>query len=185
MKKVLVFPLVAGLALALSITALADSAKQVTPTDLPTIPVTGSYQESAGGEIVYSLDIAWGDMNFVYTKENVGTWDPNTHTYTGGGNSTWSYTPAGANGELAGNVIQVTNHSNIAVTCSMDFAVARELETVVRGGFNKSSINLGSAEGKGVNDESLSDYMELNILGELPEDYINYASIGYVRLTVQ
>lgn len=185
MKKVLVFPLVAGLALALSITALADSAKQVTPTDLPTIPVTGSYQESAGGETVYSLDIAWGDMNFVYTKENVGTWDPNTHTYTGGGNSTWSYTPAGANGELAGNVIQVTNHSNVAVTCSMDFAVDKELETVVRGGFNKSSINLSSAEGKGVNDESLSDYMELNIRGELPEDHLNYASIGYVRLTVQ
>lgn len=59
MKKVLVFPLVAGLALALSITALADSAKQVTPSSLPTIPVTGSYQESAGGETVYSLDIAW------------------------------------------------------------------------------------------------------------------------------
>lgn len=185
MKKVLVFPLVAGLALALSITALADSAKQVTPSSLPTIPVTGSYQESAGGETVYSLDIAWGDMNFVYTKENVGTWDPNTHTYTGGGNSTWSYTPAGANGELAGNVIQVTNHSNVAVTCSMDFAIASELEGRVRGGFTQNSIKLSSAEDKDVNDKSLSDYMELSILGELPESFPGPTTIGYVRITVQ
>ena len=55
-------------------------------------------------DIVYSVDIVWESLEFTYSLGN-GTWDPETHTVTGG-SADWNNSEA---------KITVTNHSNAAV----------------------------------------------------------------------
>ena len=38
--------------------------------------VKGTYQPGGSGAVVYSVDIAWTDMNFTYTGAGEGTWEP-------------------------------------------------------------------------------------------------------------
>ena len=45
--------------------------------------VKGTYQPGGSGAVVYSVDIAWTDMSFTYTGAGEGTWNPETHQYSG------------------------------------------------------------------------------------------------------
>ena len=45
------------------------------------VEVTGSYVAGSEAEVVYSVNIVFGAMSFVYTDIGEGDWDPNTHTY--------------------------------------------------------------------------------------------------------
>lgn len=68
------------------------------PSDLSTIPVNGSYQEKLETETVYSVDISWGSMEFVYAKEGTGVWNPETHSYDNVSGAGWQYPAGGAGG---------------------------------------------------------------------------------------
>ena len=52
--------------------------------------VKGTYQPGGSGAVVYSVDIAWTDMNFTYTGAGEGTWNPETHQYEGGTEASWT-----------------------------------------------------------------------------------------------
>lgn len=73
---------------------------------------------------VYSVDIEWGNMKFVYSNGK-GKWDPQTHSYDGQGAGTASWLidnsmetgnePTEYYLEQGNNKIKITNHSNHAI----------------------------------------------------------------------
>ena len=82
--------------------------------------VKGTYQPGGSGAVVYSVDIAWTDMNFTYTGAGEGTWDPETHQYEGGTEASWTDSNAS---------VTVINHSNAAVTVTASFEALPGYET--------------------------------------------------------
>ena len=139
MKKTLSIILALVLALSLSVTAFAATNDGSSPTD---ITVNGTYTPGTAADEKISVDIAWEAMDFTYTAESQGTWNPATHTYEGQAAGGWSdNTPA----------ITVTNHSNVAVNATLGFTadVTGVVGTFAEasGTENDNILNLATAEG--------------------------------------
>jgi hypothetical protein len=73
---------------------------------------------------VFSVDITWGNMTFVYSKTGTLTWDPSSKQYTGG---TGAWAPA-ADSDVnndgivdTSNLFTVTNNSNVAVLAEFNY----------------------------------------------------------------
>ena len=66
---------------------------------------------------VYSVTIDWGNLDFVYTDTTGYVWDAATHTYTHTGDLTGTWAPAMENGDL----VTVTNHSNVTVDATLTY----------------------------------------------------------------
>lgn len=64
-----------------------------------------------------SVTLSWGDMEFEY---NIGTWEPNTHTYVGGG---WSAS------KTDGGKLSVSNESNVSLQVQFSFAADSALSS--------------------------------------------------------
>ena len=183
MKKWFTLPLAAGCLVLLAMPALANEGHMNRPSDLSTIPVKGSYQEKLETETVYSVDISWGSMEFVYAKEGTGVWNPETHSYDNVSGAGWQY-PAGGPGGLAGNEVQITNHSNTKIVCSLDFTTEEAFPEIV-GTFDRPEISISSAEGKAVDDETLTQKSKLNMQGALAEQVVTPTPIGEILVTLQ
>ena len=82
MKKLVSMLAVAALTCTMGTTAFAADQTGVN-TGSYSADVKGTYQASSSGAVVYSVDIAWTDMSFTYTGAGEGTWDPETHQYSG------------------------------------------------------------------------------------------------------
>ena len=79
------------------------------------ITVNGSFVPGTAADEIISVDVAWEAMDFTYTGASQGTWNPVTHAYEGAIEGGWSdNTPA----------ITVTNHSNVAVSATLDFTAS-------------------------------------------------------------
>ena len=96
--------------------------------------VQAVYSDVSTKDTVYSVDVAWGAMEFTYTKTGENVWNPDTHQYTESDAGTWS-----ANG----NTITVTNHSNVALNANL----SESLEKGLSGHFDNVQLSLPSAEG--------------------------------------
>lgn len=106
------------------------------------IEIVGSYAAGQIADEIVSVDIAWDAMDFTYSAASQGTWNPATHTYDGQADGGWSdNTPA----------ITVTNHSNVAVNATLDFAA--QVDGVVgtftedSGTKNDNILNIATSEG--------------------------------------
>lgn len=64
-----------------------------------------------------SVTLSWGDMEFEY---DIGTWEPNTHTYVGGG---WSAS------KTDGGKLSVSNESNVSLQVQFSFAADSALSS--------------------------------------------------------
>lgn len=64
-----------------------------------------------------SVTLNWGDMEFEY---DIGTWEPNTHTYVGGG---WSAA------KTDGGKLSVSNESNVSLQVQFSFAADSALSS--------------------------------------------------------
>ena len=140
--------------------------------------VTATYvagSSGGAGGTVYSVDIAWGDMEFTYTAA-AGVWDPGTHTITGADGGTWSATNTG------GNKIKVTNHSNTAVTATFSYAAASGYEGI-SGSFDKTSLDLATAVGTEVSNAP-SDSAALSLSGALASNTPTSTKIGTITVTL-
>ena len=183
MKKWLTLPLTAGCLVLLAMPALANEGHMNRPSDLSRIPVKGSYQEKLETQTVYSVDISWGSMEFVYAEEGTGIWNPETHTYDNVNGAGWQY-PAGGPGGLAGNEVQITNHSNTKIVCSLDFATEEAFPEIV-GIFDQSKVAIETAEEKAVDAEELTKRVKLNMQGTLSEAVVEPTPIGEILVTLE
>ena len=99
--------------------------------------VKGTYQPGGSGAVVYSVDIAWTDMNFTYTGAGEGTWNPETHQYEGGTEASWTDSSAS---------VTVINHSNAAVTATAKFEADSGYESTSME-FGNNGATVATAEG--------------------------------------
>ena len=76
MKKLIFLPLVAGLMVALSLAVVATEDRVCSLPSETTIPVTGIYSDGTKYDVVYSVDISWGNMEFTYSNTPKKTWNP-------------------------------------------------------------------------------------------------------------
>lgn len=101
--------------------------------------VKATYASGGSADIVYSVDVSWGSMEFTYNDASPGTWNPETHAYDGAGEASWTC-------DADANKITVTNHSNTAIKATLSFAKKAGFEGI-DGSFSKSIINLATAVG--------------------------------------
>ena len=171
MKKIFAIILSAALVLATAVCTSAATVNEENGTDSAT--VKGTYAAGSASSEVLSVDITWGSMEFTYTGASQGTWDPKTHSYTG-------ITTAGWSCESGANVIKVTNHSNVDITASMNYA-SDAAYSGINGEFSKNSVVLASAVGHTVTDAP-TDSAELTLKGELTNKNASNENIGTVTV---
>lgn len=114
-----------GYANSKNVTNLDDGTQNPTKFEM-----TGTFDPAEDEQIVYSVDVSWGSMEFTYEDEIEGTWNPATHNYDGA-------KPAGWTCEDKANEVTVTNHSNAAVDVSFDYTPNAAYN--IRGSFDKTA----------------------------------------------
>ena len=79
-------------------------------------PLNAAYADAKSKlvAVIISVELDWQEMNFTY-KVSGATWDPETHTYMGDGQSEW--VPDGNS-----NIIGVTNNSDVDISFEFDFS---------------------------------------------------------------
>ncbi len=169
MKKITSLLAVAALTCTMGTTAFAADQDGVGTGD-HTAEVKGTYQAGGSGAVVYSVDIAWDSLEFTYTAAGEGTWNPETHEYSGATQASWSESK---------NIV-VTNHSNAAVTATASFQADDGYQAVsMTFGDNGQQIN--SAVGTAV-DSAPSATITVTPSGDLPAD--TNGTIGSVTLNI-
>ena len=172
MKKMMTVALAPALALSMNLAAFAanvnaNGGKQE-------IDVRAKYESSSKTPTVYSVDVAWGAMEFTYAVSGTKTWNADTHTYSVNSNDGWTAT---------GNEITVTNHSNTGIKADFTYAKAAGFDTVT-GRFSQSSLTLPTAEGKALDDAVLTGKTALTLGGTLANDKTGLTKVGTVTVTV-
>ena len=137
MKKI--FAIIISLALLSTASVTAFAASPITAKDgSDSAVVKGTYVAGDASATVYSVDIAWGSMEFTYTDASKGTWNPDTHGYDGAKAATWSCA-------TDANKIEVTNHSNANVTAQLSYAPESGYNGISGSFSDGGTLNLNSA----------------------------------------
>ena len=105
----------------------------VQPGENTNISIIGVYQ-SLPVSTCYSVDVSWGDMQFKYDEASV--WNPDTHEYK----SSSAYWKPRVD---AGNVITITNHSNVEISVTLNYT---KKIVSVEGAFKDASLEGNSKE---------------------------------------
>lgn len=176
MKKILTMMLVAAVVLSLAVTAAAA----ITPNGDASGDVKANYVADQT-KTVYSVDIAWGSMEFTYDAGSKGTWVAGEHKYQEG-----TAVEAGWKFNEGANVITVTNHSNIGIQATAEFTKNAELAaalsnvsvTLSDGGV----LNLVSAE---TNGKAEIGTLSVQVSGEVAEAFTNSTVLGTIHVTIE
>lgn len=138
--------------------------------------VKATYVANTKANTVYSVDIEWGDMQYTYTIDSEGTWNPRTHQFDGAsGAGKWSCAEGA-------NQVKVTNHSNAAVKASFKYA-AEEGYDEISGTFNENTADLATAEDTDV-EEAPTKTVELTLGGSLDKNVTTPTKIGTATVTL-
>lgn len=113
-------------------------------------------------------------MEFTYSVNGTKTWNAKTHEYDIDTKGEWS---------AKGNDISVTNHSNAAIDVDLTYQPLDEY-SVVKGTFTNDEFTIPTAEGKAVNDESLTVSTALTLSGELSSDVTALTKVGNVAVNI-
>ena len=148
MKKTLTGILALSLAASMSLPALAANNATNDGKSNTDITINGTYHAGSDATEVISVDLLWDEMSFTYTEASKGTWNPETHTYSGTSAGGWAAT----NG--TDPKITVTNHSNVAVKASFSFATGI---AGLNGSFTSDSLVLDTAVGTAFADAPKGD----------------------------
>ena len=70
------------------------------------------------------------------------------------------------------------------IVCSLDFTTEEAFPEIV-GTFDRPEISISSAEGKAVDDETLTQKSKLNMQGALAEQVVTPTPIGEILVTLQ
>lgn len=127
-------------------------------------------------EIVYKVDISWGDMNFIYTTGGSHVWNEKTHLYEEKYVSTWTGTD---------NYIKLVNHSNTEVDAKFTY-VNKGIHTGVIGSFKGGDkLSLPSAEGKPLDSKEIVGSRNLLLDGVLSNTLDRYIKLGAVNVEIK
>lgn len=127
-------------------------------------------------EILYSVDITWGKMDFNYSTNDSQQWNPNTHNYDmTHGTPTWTCSD---NADL----ITISNHSNSPVTATLSYSSKNG--TAVKGEFSKSKIDLLAPVVGSSPSQAPTAITSLSLSGILPKFAATNSPVGAVTLTV-
>lgn len=137
-----------------------------------TVSVEAKYAGDTTKSTVYSVEITWDDMEFVYSVTGSEDWDPSTHAYVESTTDSWS----------SGKGISITNHSNASVTANFTFD-AKATYPDVAGSFSLSQIQLASAEGTAVADAPTGS-TTLTLSGELDQNVMELTEVGTVTISL-
>ena len=158
-----------GLACTLAISSSAFAADLPDPS---THAVNGRYHANSTVETVYSVDVAWDSMEFTYTVDSEGTWNPATHQVDGASDGRWS-----GDGD-----VKVTNHSNAKVNVAVTYA-AESSYSDITGSFSNGSFQLATAEGTQV-DSAPNQTATLTLSGELDKSVDTSTKLGTATVTI-
>lgn len=101
--------------------------------------VKATYATNGQAATVYSVDIEWGNMQYTYTIDSEGTWNPSTHKFDGASETgNWSC-------DTGANQVTVTNHSNAAVNAAFTYEAKSDYKSI-NGTFNNPEETLETAE---------------------------------------
>lgn len=140
--------------------------------------VKGTYREG-GDPTVYSVDVTWGSMEYVYyANKSQGIWDPDNHTFGGAVTGSWSC-------ETGEDQITVTNHSNAAVKADFVFKAADEYSAITGSftGLESSAATLPTAVGT-VRSEAPAVTTSLVLDGALDASTADSTPIGTVTVII-
>ena len=145
--------------------------------------VLATYQEPEEPETVYSVNISFDSMKFIYTAESKGTWNSTLHKYENPTPASWSF---------ANNSITVTNHSNAPITANFSYTAAAAFNGIVTGAFTNDSkellpstqIGLSGADDTSVG-AMTSTTVYLLLTGDLPSSTASETKCGTVTVTIQ
>lgn len=158
-----------GLACTLAVSSAAFAADLPDPS---THAVNGRYRANSTVETVYSVDVAWDSMEFTYTVDSEGTWNPATHRYDSASEGRWS-----GDGD-----VKVTNHSNAKVKVAVIYA-AEDSYSDITGSFSNGSFQLDTAEGTQV-DRAPDQTATLTLSGELDKSVGTSTKLGTATVTI-
>lgn len=137
--------------------------------------VKATYSSGGTASIVYSVDVAWGSMEFTYNDANPGVWNPSTHVYDGVAPASWTFA---ANA----NKITLINHSNTDISTALSYTPGGSYSGVT-GLFSKSTINLATAVGV-LPANAPTDSSLLTLSGALSSSVAAPTTIGSVTVTL-
>lgn len=140
--------------------------------------VKGTYREGGDAE-VYSVDVTWGSLEYVYyANASEGVWNPETHTLG-------EATPSGWSCETGEDEISVTNHSNAAVKADFFFKADSEYAAITGSftGLENNSATLSTAVGTSKSDAPTVT-TSLVLSGALDASAADGSVIGAVTVTI-
>lgn len=138
--------------------------------------VKATYATNGQAETVYSVDIEWGNMEYTYTIDSEGTWNPDTHQFDGKSQEgRWSCSEGA-------DEVKVTNHSNAAVKAAFSYAPEADYNTIT-GNFDKETADLPTAEDTKVS-EAPNDTATLSLNGALKKNVPTATKIGTATVTL-
>lgn len=126
-------------------------------------------------EIVYQVDISWGDMKFVYKTGGSRVWNEKTHLYDEKYISTWSGT---------GDTIKIMNHSNSSIDANFTYNNKGSYTGIIGTFDSNKAMKLPSAEGKSVDAEELKGTRKLILSGVLSNTLDEYIQVGTVNISI-
>ena len=126
------------------------------------IDVNASVQNS-GNKIRYSVDVVYGDMQFVYDYGQV--WDPVTHTYVKGDSERISGGWVTSYVDGVNNSIVIENNSNYPITANFSYVPDTPSGSTKGTAFNANNMQTGAVIG--IFSTNNSDFAGINTDDEL------------------
>lgn len=171
MKKIIAAALV--FALSTGSTVFASEAGPTPENNTADIKATYN-AETPEPKTVYSVDVAWGSLEYTYSSGTKRSWNPETLKFEDTtGTSEWS---CAENADK----INITNNSNTAITATLAY---EPTNSSISGSFDKTKINLKTAEGTTVGNGP-SGTATLSLSGTLSDTATTKTAIGKVTVTI-
>ncbi len=171
LKKFAAVALTLMLAAAQAVSVAAETVSGATGSK--SIDVQAKYAGGTTTPDVYSVDVAWGKMEFTYSASGTRDWDPASHQYTDNTSASWA---------ADGNDVTVVNHSNQDVTVRFAYAAAEGYGGIT-GEFSVASDTLdagavGNVEGA----DSVSTRLTLS--GSLASTVAEFTKVGSITVSL-
>lgn len=165
----------AALSAAMLLSPVVAAAETVTGVPGSTdIDVNGQYSDGTETVDVYSVDVEWGSMAFIYSVSGSKTWNPETHAFDASTTGSWI-----ANG----NEVTVTNHSSKPVMAEFSFQALSDY-TDLTARFDPASFDLLSGT-ETTRETADNKKTTLTLDGSLPASLAQFTKIGTVTVTLK